>query len=126
MIMTQTAPRLSTLMTMEDYLAYDDGTDTRYELVDGVLVEMPVESQSNAAILRRRGSAIARFLLFELAKYIPLERLAHKDTEIEVTGRRSRCRVPDLLDSFRRILHRHIECQTSGFAARYATTEFNY
>jgi Uma2 family endonuclease len=89
MIMTQTAPRLSTLMTMEDYLAYDDGTDTRYELVDGVLVEMPVESQSNAAI--------ARFLLFELAKYIPLERLAHKDTEIEVTGRRSRCRVPDLL-----------------------------
>jgi Uma2 family endonuclease len=89
MTMTQTAPRLSQFMTIEDYLAYDDGTDTRYELVDGVLIEMPVESQANAAI--------ARFLLFELAKYIPLARLAHKDTEIEVTGRRTRCRVPDLL-----------------------------
>lgn len=58
MTMTQTAPRLAQLMTMEDYLAYDDGTDTRDELVDGVLVEMPLESQFNAAILRRR---IARF-----------------------------------------------------------------
>jgi hypothetical protein len=24
-------------MSLEEYLAYDDGTDTRYELVDGVL-----------------------------------------------------------------------------------------
>jgi hypothetical protein len=24
-----------TLLTFDDYLAYDDGTDTRYELVDG-------------------------------------------------------------------------------------------
>lgn len=23
-------------MTLEDYLNYDDGTDTRYELVDGI------------------------------------------------------------------------------------------
>jgi Uma2 family endonuclease len=97
MTMTQTAPRLAQLIIMEGYLDYDDGTDTRYELVDGILVEMPLESQANAAILRRRGSAIARFLLFELAKYIPTKLLVHKDTEIEVTGRRSRCRVPDLL-----------------------------
>lgn len=27
-------------MTLEEYLAYTDGTDHRYELVDGVLVEM--------------------------------------------------------------------------------------
>ncbi len=27
-------------MTLEEYLAYTDGTDYRYELVDGVLVEM--------------------------------------------------------------------------------------
>lgn len=50
-MMTQTAPDSSSkLLTMEEYLAYDDGTDTRYELVDGELVEMPVESQVNAAI----------------------------------------------------------------------------
>jgi Uma2 family endonuclease len=31
-------------MSLEEYLTYDDGTDTRYELVDGVLVEMGTES----------------------------------------------------------------------------------
>jgi Uma2 family endonuclease len=30
-------------MTLEEYLSYDDGTDTRYELVDGVLVAMGAE-----------------------------------------------------------------------------------
>jgi Uma2 family endonuclease len=34
--MTSTLPT-KTLLTFEDYLAYDDGTDTRYELVDGEL-----------------------------------------------------------------------------------------
>lgn len=76
-------------LSMEDYLAYDDGTDTRYELVDGVLVAMPPESDENNDIARR--------LLFELAKHFPVALLAYKDTEIEVMGRRARCRLPDLL-----------------------------
>jgi Uma2 family endonuclease len=75
--------------TLEKYLAYDDGTDAHYELVDGDLVEMPPESDEN--------NDIARMLLFELAKSIPAALLAYKDTEIEVTGRRARCRLPDLL-----------------------------
>jgi Uma2 family endonuclease len=37
-------------MTLEEYLSYDDGTDTRYELVDGVLVAMPPESRLNHRI----------------------------------------------------------------------------
>jgi Uma2 family endonuclease len=37
-------------MTLEEYLTYDDGTDTRYELVDGVLVEMTTESTINTRI----------------------------------------------------------------------------
>ncbi|MCU0551628.1 MAG: Uma2 family endonuclease [Leptolyngbya sp. Prado105] len=36
--------------TIEEYLDYDDGTDTRYELVDGVLTEMPPESRLNQKI----------------------------------------------------------------------------
>lgn len=87
--MTQTSPSVSKLLTMEEYLAYDDGTDTRYELVDGELVEMPPESQVNASI--------AKFLFFELAKHLPITLLAFKDTEIEVTGQRARCRLPDLI-----------------------------
>ena len=87
--MTQAAPRLGQLMTIEDYLTYDDGTDTRYELENGALVEMPTESNVNALI--------AQFLLFELAKYFPIQRLASKNIEIEVSGNRATCRLPDLL-----------------------------
>lgn len=77
------------LLTFEDYLRHDDGTDTRHELMNGVLVEMPPESEEN--------NDIARKLLFELAKHLPISLLAYKDTEIEVTGRRATCRIPDLL-----------------------------
>ena len=84
--MSQTAAKK--LMTFEEYLTYDDGTDTRYELVDGELVEMPPESQEN--------NDITKYLLFELAKHIPLALIAF-NTEIEVMGRRSQCRLPDLL-----------------------------
>lgn len=37
-------------MTFEEYLNYDDGTDTRYELVDGELIAMPTESDLNDQI----------------------------------------------------------------------------
>ncbi len=87
--MTQNAAPKSRLLTFEEYLKYDDGSDTRYELVDGELVEMPPESPEN--------SALGRFLLFELAKHVPFTLLGYKDTEIEVTGRRARCRLPDLI-----------------------------
>lgn len=78
-----------TLLTFDDYLAYDDGTDSRYELVDGELIAMPPESPEN--------NSIAKGLFFEFAKYYPLALIAHKDTEIEVSGRRARCRIPDVL-----------------------------
>ena len=78
----------SQLFTLEEFLAYDDGSDQRYELVDGELIEMPPETQGNLQI--------AKYLLFEWAKYLPLQLIA-LGTELEVTGKRSSCRVPDLL-----------------------------
>lgn len=45
--MTLTTPRR---MSLEDYLNYDDGTDTRYELVDGVLVKIAPENPLNPQI----------------------------------------------------------------------------
>jgi Uma2 family endonuclease len=86
--MTQALPQTK-LLTFEDYLAYDDGTDTRYELVDGELVEMPPESPENNRIAKR--------LLLELLKHFPIDFVAYKDTEIEVSGRRAKCRLPDLI-----------------------------
>nr|WP_319420902.1 hypothetical protein [Pleurocapsa sp. FMAR1] len=36
----------TTSLSLEEYLAYDDGTDSRYELVDGKLVAMPPKSDA--------------------------------------------------------------------------------
>ena len=77
------------ILTLEEYLAYDNGTDTRYELVDGELVEMPPETDRN--------NLIALYLLSEFLKLVPLRLIRHKDTELVVTGNRTRVRLPDLM-----------------------------
>ncbi|MDX2241264.1 MAG: Uma2 family endonuclease [Leptolyngbyaceae cyanobacterium bins.302] len=74
-------------MTLEEYLAYDDGTDRPYELVAGELVEMPSESPLNVQI--------ALFLLAHLLQFVPINRLSNK-AEIVVTGVRATTRIPDL------------------------------
>lgn len=78
----------SKLMTIAEYLNYDDGTDTYYELVNGELIAMPTESPLNCQI--------ARLLMWELAKYIPIVRICLKDLEIIVSGSRAQIRRPDL------------------------------
>ncbi len=80
---------ISTQMTLEEYLAYDDGTDTRYELVDGELVPMPPESNLNHCI------ASLLFATF-LQAGVPFSYLRMK-TQIEVTGARVTAREPDLM-----------------------------
>ena len=77
------------LLSLEEYLLHDDGTDNRYELVDGKLLVIPPESD--------RHNLIALYLLAEFLKLIPIRLIRHKDTEIVVTGNRTRVRMPDLL-----------------------------
>ena len=48
--MSTTQP-VERLYTFEEYLTYDDGTDQRYELEDGVLLEMPPASDLHEAII---------------------------------------------------------------------------
>jgi Uma2 family endonuclease len=74
--------------TLKEYLAYDDGTDQRYELVNGELVEMPSESDLN--------NRIAIFLLLKFAEFVP-SRLLRRGTEVVVSGSRATSRVPDLM-----------------------------
>lgn len=45
--MTQAKLRFNTI---EEYLDYDDGTDTRYEVVNGELVALPTENPINSTI----------------------------------------------------------------------------
>ncbi len=76
-------------MSLEEYLAYDDGTDRRYELVDGVLVEMGAETDVNIQI--------ANFLFaYFLSLGVPHYLLTSK-TEIVVRSRLAKTRYPDLM-----------------------------
>ena len=76
-------------LTLEEYLDYDDGTETRYELVDGVLVEMGAETPINPMI--------ATFLMFTFAALgIPPYRLVIGH-QIEVSSTKATARQPDLI-----------------------------
>ena len=75
-------------MTLEDYVKFDDGTDTRYELVEGRLIAMPPESDLH--------DRIASFLYaYFLQLGVPYFRLSMK-SQIAVSGRLATARQPDL------------------------------
>ncbi len=79
-------------MTFEEFLQFDDGTENFYELENGELIVMPLESELN-----RR---IAMFLVaYFLQLGIPFYRLSMK-TEIAVNSRMVGVRVPDLMVFF--------------------------
>jgi Uma2 family endonuclease len=75
-------------LTLEEYLAYDDGTETWYELVDGVLVEMGAENDINLEIVT--------FLISRLLQFVPYY-LLRRGTEIVVPSEDVTVRVPDLM-----------------------------
>jgi Uma2 family endonuclease len=74
--------------TLEDYLNYDDGTDSRHELVNGELWAMPTESRLN--------EQIALWLLTQFLTLVPLSQLG-RGTEVAVGGRLVTVRIPDLV-----------------------------
>ncbi|MEM9537936.1 MAG: Uma2 family endonuclease [Cyanobacteria bacterium P01_E01_bin.42] len=79
----------SPLMSFEDFLNYDDGTDALYELEDRRLRIMTVESELN------RLSTSFLFAYF-LQQGISFSQLSMK-TEVTVSGTRTTVRLPDLL-----------------------------
>ncbi len=84
--MTQTKRRFTSI---EEYLDYDDGTNTRYELVNGELIELPTESPQNLLI--------TAFLLVQFAQIgIPIYRLGIKH-QIAVSSTEVTAREPDFI-----------------------------
>ncbi|MGB3239284.1 MAG: Uma2 family endonuclease [Geitlerinemataceae cyanobacterium] len=79
----------SVKMTLAEFLNYDDGTDTLYELENGELIPMPSESDLNQRI------ASFLFAMF-LTLGIPSYRL-RIGIEVAVSGARTSVRLPDLL-----------------------------
>jgi Uma2 family endonuclease len=76
-------------ISLEEYLTYDDGTDTRYELVDGVLVAMGNEAKINTLIA---GFLFSVFLGLGIHSY----RIGFKQ-KIEVRSQHASARDPDLI-----------------------------
>ena len=76
-------------MTLEEYLNYDDGTDTRYELVNGELIAMPPESDLNNQIA---SFLFATFLQIGIPYYC-----LRIGAQIAVSGTRATAREPDLM-----------------------------
>jgi len=75
-------------LTLEEYLNYDNGGDTQYELVAGELVEMPPESPLNVQI--------GLFLLVQFLQFVPIAKLSNK-AKIVISGVRATTRIPDLM-----------------------------
>jgi Uma2 family endonuclease len=82
--MIQTRPRF---LSFEEYLSYDDGTENRYELFNGELVEVPPESGSN--------TEIANFLFSLFLPIVGHRRIRGHGLELEVRGE-PKNRYPDL------------------------------
>jgi Uma2 family endonuclease len=59
--MTKAKPKLT---TFADYLAFDDGSDRRYELTYGDLIEVPPESNENVLISRALDRALSNLVGF--------------------------------------------------------------
>lgn len=76
-------------LTLEEYLNYDDGTDARYELVNGILAEMPTESPINKTIVM---FLVSCFLRLGVTYY----RLAISH-QLEVTSEKASAQEPDLI-----------------------------
>lgn len=86
--MTQVKPQPK-FKTIEEYLDYDDGTDKRYELVNGELIELPNENPINNTIAML---LVSYFLQLSISPY----RLAIGH-QIEVESSEVSARQPDLI-----------------------------
>jgi Uma2 family endonuclease len=76
------------LMSLEEYLDYDDGTDTLCELVNGELIPMPPESNQNQQVS-------ISLLVYFVQLGLPTQ-LLRNQIAISVTGGRATARIPDL------------------------------
>jgi len=75
-------------LTFEQYLEHDDGTDNRYELLNGELVKVPPESEPN--------SWLTTWLRDELVQLIKRRLIKTHDCELQVPGNPQN-RYPDLV-----------------------------
>lgn len=84
-----TATTAPPILSLADFLNYDDGTDARYELENGELLAMPPESDLN--------QRIASFLFAYFLQQGISPHTLRIGAEIMVSGSRATVRLPDLM-----------------------------
>jgi len=97
-------------MTLAEFFAYEDDSDTLYELENGELVAMPPESELN-----RR---IATFLFAYFCQLGLLPSLLTMKTEVVVSGGRATVRIPDLI-----VLSEALDAMLQGATRSTITTD---
>ncbi len=81
-------------MTLKEFLTYDDGTNTRYELVDGILVEMSLGTGKHGGVIRRISKRIERLSEDQGTDWIAVPGLVGIETD--VPGKTDHVRIPDV------------------------------
>lgn len=81
-------------MTLKEFLAYDDGTEARYELVDGVLVEMSLGTGKHSGVIRRLAKRFEAQAELQGTDWIAIQGLVGIETE--VPGENDQVRIPDV------------------------------
>ena len=77
-------------LTFEEYLTYDDGTDNKYELVDGELVLMPLAVFGHAAIVN-----VLYIAIYMEIKRLGLDLIVAPGT-VGVRTTTNKSRIPDI------------------------------
>ena len=81
-------------MTLKEFVTYDDGTNTRYELVDGVLVEMSLGTGKHGRAIHRLAKRLEAAAENLGTDWLALPGLVGIETD--VPGKTDHVRIPDI------------------------------
>jgi Uma2 family endonuclease len=81
-------------MTLKEFLTYDDGTNTRYELVDGVLVEMSLGTGKHGRAIHRLAKRLEAAAENLGTDWLAIPCLVGVETD--VPGKNDHVRIPDI------------------------------
>lgn len=81
-------------MTLKEFLTYDDGTNTRYELVDGVLVEMSLGTGKHGRAIYRLAKRLEAAAANLGTDWLAIQGLVGIETD--VPGKTDHVRIPDI------------------------------
>ena len=81
-------------MTLKEFLTYDDGTNTRYELVDGVLAEMSLGTGKHGRAIYRLAKHLETAAENLGADWLAIPGLVGIETD--VPGKNDHVRIPDI------------------------------